>query len=56
MIKMVTPGKSFSPSTALWSDSLALHSLKNVGIEDIHIISVELKHTMQVAVTIAFSL
>lgn len=35
--------KSPSPFTALWSEPLAPHKLKNVGENDLHIISVEVK-------------
>ena len=35
--------KSPSPSTALWSEPLIPHSLKNIGNSNIHIISVEIK-------------
>jgi hypothetical protein len=31
------------PSSAIWSGSLAPHSLENIGGKDIHIISVEIK-------------
>ena len=34
---------STSPPTALWSEPLAPHRLKNVGNKDMHIISVEIK-------------
>ena len=36
-------GKSFAPQTALWSEPLGPHALKNVGEHDLHIISVEVK-------------
>jgi hypothetical protein len=32
-----------SPSTALWSEPLMPHALKNVGDKDIHIICAEIK-------------
>jgi len=32
-----------SPSSALWSEALKPHSLKNIGANDIHILSVEIK-------------
>ena len=32
-----------SPSTAIWSDPLSPHALENIGENDIHIISVEIK-------------
>jgi hypothetical protein len=35
--------KSPSPSTALWTEPLTPHALKNIGNNDIHIISVEIK-------------
>jgi len=35
--------KAFLPATALWSDPLPLHALKNVGENDLHVISVEIK-------------
>lgn len=35
--------KSPLPSTALWSEPLIPHSLKNIGDNDLHIISVEIK-------------
>jgi hypothetical protein len=35
--------KSPSPSTALWSDPLIPHALKNIGNKDLHIVSVEIK-------------
>ncbi len=31
------------PSTAIWSDPLPPHALKNIGEKEIHIISVEIK-------------
>lgn len=31
------------PGTALWTEPLIPHSLKNVGVTDLHVISVELK-------------
>ena len=31
-----------SPRTALWSEPLALHQLKNTGNENLHVISVEM--------------
>ncbi|MEO5783780.1 MAG: hypothetical protein ABIQ07_10935 [Ginsengibacter sp.] len=36
--------KSPSASTALWSEALPPHALKNIGNNDIHIISVEIKN------------
>lgn len=36
-------GLSFEPHSALWSGPLGLHALKNVGTNDLHIISVEMK-------------
>ncbi|MDO3624674.1 hypothetical protein [Mucilaginibacter sp. BT774] len=36
-------GKSVSTHTALWSEPLGPHALKNVGGQELHIISVELK-------------
>ncbi len=35
--------KSISPHSALWSGPLGPHALKNVGSNDLHIISVEIK-------------
>ena len=35
--------KSPSPATALWSEPLAPHTLKNIGNKDLHIISIEIK-------------
>src|SRR4030095_11590552 len=32
-----------SPSTALWSEALAPHALRNIGDKTLHIISVEIK-------------
>lgn len=32
-----------APSSALWTESLVLHTLKNIGDKDLHIISVEVK-------------
>jgi len=37
-------GKTISPHTALWSEPLGPHSLKNVGDRELHIISVEVKN------------
>jgi hypothetical protein len=37
-------GKSIPQHTALWSEPLGPHSLKNVGDTNLHIISVELKN------------
>jgi hypothetical protein len=36
-------GKSISQHTALWSEPLGPHSVKNVGANDLHIIRVEIK-------------
>ncbi|MBS1523309.1 MAG: hypothetical protein JST50_20080 [Bacteroidetes bacterium] len=36
-------GKTFAPHTALWSEPLGPHALKNVGEQELHIISVEVK-------------
>jgi len=36
-------GKSIAPHTALWSEPLGPHALKNVGGQELHIISVEVK-------------
>ena len=36
--------KTFLPSTALWTEPLGPHALKNNGDEDLHIISVEIKN------------
>jgi hypothetical protein len=36
-------GKTVEPHSALWSEPLGPHSLKNVGANDLHIISVEIK-------------
>ena len=33
----------FTPGTALWSGPLTPHALKNVGTNDLHVISVEVK-------------
>lgn len=38
-----TLGKSPSPSTALWTEPLIPHALKNIGTKDLHVISVEIK-------------
>ena len=35
--------KSFAPHSALWSEPLGPHALKNVGQQELHIISVEVK-------------
>ena len=37
-------GKSVPQHTALWSGPLGPHTLKNVGANDLHIISVEIKN------------
>ena len=34
-----------NPPTALWTAALPPHSLENVGERDLHVISVELKHS-----------
>ena len=34
---------SLSPGSALWTESLTPHTLKNIGDKDLHIISVEIK-------------
>ena len=39
-------GKSPSPSTALWSEPLIPHALRNTGPNDLHVISVEVKDIM----------
>jgi hypothetical protein len=36
-------GKSMTPHSALWSEPIGVHALKNVGDADLHIISVEIK-------------
>jgi hypothetical protein len=36
-------GLQFEPHSALWSGPLGPHALKNVGANDLHIISVEIK-------------
>jgi hypothetical protein len=36
-------GKTIAPHTALWSEPLGPHALKNAGANDLHIISVEIK-------------
>ncbi|HEY4324773.1 MAG TPA: hypothetical protein VGN20_12330 [Mucilaginibacter sp.] len=36
-------GKTIEPHSALWSEPLGPHSLKNVGTNDLHIISTEIK-------------
>ena len=36
-------GKSFATHSALWSEPLGPHALKNVGKQELHIISVEVK-------------
>jgi hypothetical protein len=33
---------------ALWSQALAPHSLENVGTSDLHVISIEMKHSSRV--------
>ena len=39
--------KAPAPQLALWTGSLPLHSLENIGQTDLHVISVEIKtHTM----------
>jgi len=35
--------KNILPSTALWSEPLGPHTLKNTGNKNLHIISVEIK-------------
>lgn len=40
-----TLAKAPLPGSAGWSGSLAPHSLQNVGMQDIHVISVEHKNT-----------
>jgi hypothetical protein len=37
-------GKTIAPHTALWSEPLGPHALKNVGNSELHIISVEIKN------------
>jgi hypothetical protein len=37
-------GKTIVPHSALWSEPLGPHALKNVGDADLHIISVEVKN------------
>lgn len=39
-----TMAKPPEPATALWSGPLAPHSLKNVGENELHLISVEIKN------------
>ena len=36
-------GKNIAPHSALWGEPLGPHALKNVGTDDLHIISVEIK-------------
>ena len=38
-----TLAASPAPATALWSDPLIPHALKNIGAADLHVISVEIK-------------
>jgi hypothetical protein len=35
--------KTVVPSTALWSEPLGPHALKNTGNKDLHVIAVEIK-------------
>jgi hypothetical protein len=43
MLDSRSSGKSFASHSALWSEPLGLHALKNVGEQELHIISVEVK-------------
>jgi hypothetical protein len=36
-------GKTITPFSALWSEPIGLHALKNIGNGDLHIISIEIK-------------
>ncbi len=45
MLDSRTLAKSPSPSTALWTEPLVPHSLKNIGTKDLHMISCEIKNT-----------
>jgi len=36
--------KKPAPHTAVWGGSLTAHTLQNAGINDLHVISVEVKH------------
>jgi hypothetical protein len=37
--------KTVDPHSALWSEPIGPHALKNIGANDLHIISVEIKKT-----------
>ncbi len=43
MLDSRTLGKTFSPSTAIWSEPLGPHALKNIGDKDLKVICVEIK-------------
>jgi hypothetical protein len=45
MVDSRTLGKVPSANSAIWTDALIPHSLKNIGDNDLHVISVELKRT-----------
>jgi hypothetical protein len=45
MLDSRTLAKAPSPSTALWTEPLTPHALKNVGTKDLHVISCEIKNT-----------
>jgi hypothetical protein len=43
MVDSRTLGKIPLPNSAIWTDALIPHSLKNIGEKDLHVISVEIK-------------
>jgi hypothetical protein len=43
LVDSKTLAKTPGPGSALWSGPLAPHSLKNIGENDLHVISVEIK-------------
>ena len=46
-ITLDTRAAHMTPPTAMWSAALPPHTLENVGTDDIHIVSIEIKHAHQ---------
>jgi hypothetical protein len=46
MVDSREKGLSFEPHATLWTEPLGPHALKNVGTNDLHIISIEIKNAI----------
>jgi hypothetical protein len=45
VVTLDTRASHMTPPTAMWSPALPPHTLENIGTAEVHIVSVELKHT-----------